>query len=220
MRVRGHLWAIGVLMLAACSGGQERLTVPSSTTASTEAPSGSTTDVATTSTSAAYTTEPVSAVDLAVAESFVDAFYSFDSAALVAVMDSAESSQPSIVFYQGWAEGANYQVVNRQSCAATAQDTAECPVTVEDDFATILEFGFNVTDTFRLTFEDGAIVAVETTSDDPPLMEEFFAWMFQNQVELFEPGGPCEGFFDGGPTPGKCAASFVAGSEEFADSKT
>jgi hypothetical protein len=54
--------------------------------------------------------------NISVAEAFIDAFYSFDPDPLLAAMTSAEESIASIVFYQGWAEGGNYQVVTRKPC--------------------------------------------------------------------------------------------------------
>ena len=54
--------------------------------------------------------------NIAVAEAFIDAFYSFNPDPLLAALASAEESIPSILYYQGWAEGGNYQVVERKPC--------------------------------------------------------------------------------------------------------
>ena len=57
--------------------------------------------------------------NLAVAEKFVDAFYSFDRAPLQAILSSAtEASRGKILFYQGWAEGGHYRVIKRSPCQA------------------------------------------------------------------------------------------------------
>ena len=53
---------------------------------------------------------------VATAESFIDAFYSYDPDLLRAALSSAEGSAASILFYQGWAEGGNYEVVKRMPC--------------------------------------------------------------------------------------------------------
>ena len=41
------------------------------------------------------------------AESFIDAFYSFDSVALNGFLNDADESATKILYYQGWAEGGN-----------------------------------------------------------------------------------------------------------------
>ena len=153
---------------------------------------------------------------LETAEEFVDAFYSYDAAALEAALDAAESSQPSIIFYQGWAQGANYRVVDRKPCTANLGDSVECAITVEDDLARALDLDFDVTDRFILTITDGDLVAVRTSSNDPEEVDQAYEWLFANEPTLLESGGPCEGFFDGGPTPGECAAAVVAGFQQFA----
>ena len=153
---------------------------------------------------------------LETAEEFVDAFYSYDPAALEDALESAESSQPSILFYQGWAEGANYRVVDRMACTPNLEDRVECAITVEDDLIKALNIDFNVTDKFFLSFTDGEIVSVRTSSNDPEAIGQAFEWVFENEPALFEPGGSCDGFFDGGPTPGECAVAVVAGFQQFA----
>jgi len=212
-----RLSLVGLVALAAC-GGDSDGSDATSTTTSTASSSTTTTTVATTTTTVQATTTTLDAANVATAEQFIDAFYSFDSEELEANMQSAQTSQGFILFYQGWAEGANYRIVERQPCRAVFDDLVRCPVTVEDDFAKTLDFGFDVTDSYAITFENGAIVSVETSSDDPPLMGTAFDWMFENKPDLFEDGQACDGFFGGGPTPGECAAAFVVGFEEFINS--
>lgn len=55
---------------------------------------------------------------------------------------------------------------------------------------------------------------------DPPISQEATLWVVENKPELGEAGGPCEGLFDGGPTPGECAEAVIAGFEEFMNSNT
>jgi hypothetical protein len=87
--------------------------------------------------------------NVAVAEAFIDAFYSFDPDPLMVAMTSAEESIPSILFYQGWAEGGNYQIVKRKPCRPDQDRTISCSITVKDDLIGALGIGFDVTDTFQ-----------------------------------------------------------------------
>ena len=154
--------------------------------------------------------------DLSTAEVFVDAFYSFDPTLLETALSSAEASKPSILFYQGWAEGGNYEIVDRMPCVTRDPDLISCSITVKDDLIGALGIEFNVTDTFLLTFADGRIVAVDTDSDDPPAFWSARDWVMENRQALIE--GPCQGYFDGGPTPGDCVRAMVRGYAEFAAS--
>lgn len=156
-----------------------------------------------------------SAGQLAAAENFIDAFYSFKSSELAPFLSSAtDDSRKEISFYQGWAKGAHYKVVRRQACRVEAVDQVACSVTVEDDLMKALRTAFNVTDTFHLSFARGSIAAITTTSDDPPAWEQGKAWVRTNRPELI--GEPCRGYFAGGPTPGDCARAMVRGLEEYA----
>ncbi len=74
--------------------------------------------------------------------------------------------------------------------------------------------GYDVTDTFHLSFAHGRIVGVRTTSDDPPQFAEALQWLGRERPELMT--GPCRGFFDGGPTPGDCVRAVVRGFRDFA----
>lgn len=44
---------------------------------------------------------------LATAEALIDAFYAFDPARLRTAMSGAPTSIPTILYYQGWAQGGN-----------------------------------------------------------------------------------------------------------------
>ena len=59
---------------------------------------------------------PTANPSLMAAEKLIDAFYSFDPAQLRAAMADAPDSQQALLFYQGWAEGGNYAILNRQPC--------------------------------------------------------------------------------------------------------
>ncbi len=146
------------------------------------------------------------------AETFVDAFYSFDPDALQAALSTAEDSIPSILFYQGWAEGGNYEVMKRMPCNVENEGTISCSITVKDDLMGALGIDFNVTDTFHLTFTDGRIVSVSNSSNDPQAYYDAQAWVEDNRPELIE--GPCKGFFSGGLTPGDCVRAMVRGYSE------
>lgn len=151
---------------------------------------------------------------LAAAEALVDAFYSFDPGRLRRAMSGAASSVPKILYYQGWAEGGNYVVVERKPCRASTADEVRCDITVRDDLIGALGTGYNVTDSFHLKFHGREIAAVRTTSNDPPEFDQALEWLRAQRPELIS--GACQGFFAGGPTPGDCARAVVKGFAEFA----
>ena len=151
---------------------------------------------------------------LAAAEALIDGFYSFDPARLRIAMSDAADSMPRILFYQGWAEGGNYKVLERRPCRVDKVDELACDIKVRDDLIAALGTGYDVTDTFHLKFQGGRIVEVQTTSDDPPEFEKAFKWLSGERPEILE--GPCKGFFDGGPTPQDCVRAVVSGFRDFA----
>ena len=150
------------------------------------------------------------------AETIIDAFYSFDSEKLKAALASAKSSIPSIVYYQGWARGGNYKIINRMPCEAKSEKLVNCSITVEDDLIGALGIDFNVTDTFEFSLHNGKIIYVKTRSDDPQLYRDANSWVKRKRPELIRE--PCRGYFTGGPTPGKCAQAMAKGFAEFAAS--
>ena len=154
--------------------------------------------------------------NLVAAEAFVDAFYSFDSAKLKNILAAAEGSIPEIAFYQGWAQGGHYRIVRRSPCRAESATTVSCSITVKDDLIGALGIDFDVTDTFHLSLPAGRITAVTTSSDDPEVFHEAKEWVKRNRADLIRE--PCRGYFDGGPTPGKCVEAMVRGFAEFAAS--
>lgn len=154
-----------------------------------------------------------SEANLAAAEAFIDAFYSFDSDRLKEALSSAQESIPEIVYYQGWAEGGNYAIVNRMPCEVKSAREARCSITVKDDLLGALGLAFQATDTFHLSFSDGKIVRVQTSSNDPELFDEALEWVRHEYPQLLS--GACLGFFDGGPTPRECAQAVVRGFAEF-----
>jgi hypothetical protein len=156
-------------------------------------------------------------VNLTAAENLIDAFYSFDRNRLTQALESAKESQPKILYYQGWAEGGNYRVVKRMPCIQDGAASAHCSITVEDDLMGALGIPFNVTDTFHVSFAEGRIVAVRTSSNDLPVFAQAFKWVHRERPESVRV--PCEGFFNGGPTPGECVRAMVRGFADFASSK-
>lgn len=158
--------------------------------------------------------EQIADPQLATAEQLIDAFYSFDPTRLRSAMANAPASIPNILFYQGWAQGGNYKILDRKPCRRGKADEVLCDVTVKDDLIAALGTGYDVTDTFHLTFEDGRIVGVRTTSNDPPEFEEALKWLGKERPEILD--GPCRGFFDGGPTPQECVRTVGSGFADFA----
>ena len=151
---------------------------------------------------------------LAAAESLIDAFYSFDRDRLALALADAPKSAPKILYYQGWAEGGNYAMLERRPCRFVEPAKASCDIKVRDDLVPALKIGFDVTDTFHLTFDGGRIVGVETSSDDPPVFKEALEWIGKERPEVLD--GPCKGFFDGGPTPQACVREVIKGFADFA----
>jgi len=150
----------------------------------------------------------------AVASKFIDAFYSFDRDSLEAILAAARGSHPSILYYQKWAECGNYEVLKRSDCIVKNDSLMICPVTVKDDLMAGLNIDFNVTDSFHITVVKGEIRSVETSSNDP---DEYYAakeWVKLNRPDLIEK--PCEGIWEGGPTPCECIQGMVTGFREFA----
>ena len=155
---------------------------------------------------------------LAAAENLIDAFYSFDPVPLRVALSDASASEPQIIYYQGWAQGGNYVVLDRKPCRFDAANEVRCDITVKDDLITALRTGYHVTDTFHLTFSDGKIVKVRTSSNDPPQMEEGFKWLRRERPDIWT--GPCRGFYAGGRTPQDCVRAVVLGFAEFTARKT
>jgi hypothetical protein len=147
--------------------------------------------------------------DLVVAERLIDAFYSFDPAQLRVAMSDAPVSQPQLLYYQGWAKGGNYAVLERKPCRHAAGDEVSCEITVRDDLIAALGTGYWVTDTFHLTLRDGRIIKVRNSSNDPPDFDQALNWVKRERPDVMT--GPCKGFFAGGPTPQDCVRAVVAG---------
>jgi len=154
--------------------------------------------------------------NLVTAESLIDAFYSFEPAALEAVLTTAAESAPTIMYYQGWAEGGNYKIVDRMPCEFVDSIVVKCSITVEDDPMLALGIDFNVTDTFTITFSENEITTVVNGSNDLQVYFDARDWVRNELPELVEE--PCQGYFNGGPTPGDCARVMAEGYRRFAAS--
>ena len=163
------------------------------------------------------TVTPPKDARLTAAERLVDAFYSFDPVRLETAMTGAEESIPRIAYYQGWAEGGHYRVVERRPCVIANEREVSCSIKVEDDLIKALGLSMHVTDTFHVTFDREKMVKVTTSSNDPPLFEEAMQWVRRERAASLEQ--PCRDFFKGGPTPGECVQMIVRGFREFAEMK-
>lgn len=150
-------------------------------------------------------------VDLA--NQFIDAFYSFNQDSLELTLLTAEGSQPSILYYQKWAECGNYKILNRFPCLEKNDSTVICPVTVKDDLMGALQLDLNVTDTFHITFKEKQILSVNTSSNDPDVYYEAKDWISQNRPALIEK--PCKDAWEGGPTPCECILATVEGLKQY-----
>lgn len=157
---------------------------------------------------------PVPSARLAAAEAFVDAFYSFDSERLKEALSAAPESVPRISYYQGWAEGGNYVVVQRMPCRVENPEFVSCAVTVRDDLFQALGMDFDVTDTFHLGFDGDRIVSARVSSNDPPEFDRAVEWVQNERAGLVEV--PCRDSFEGGRTPHACVRAMVQGLREYA----
>lgn len=149
------------------------------------------------------------------AESFVDGFYSYDLYRFRAALSSADDSAASILFYQGWAEGGNYRVVQRKPCRLDAEKSISCSIIVEDDLMGALGIDFNVTDTFHFSFVNGEIVSVSTSSNDPQAYYDAEQWVEKNRPELVDES--CQQSTETPATPHECVRGYVRGFAEFAE---
>jgi len=151
--------------------------------------------------------------NVVVANQFIDAFYSFNRDSLASILSNAIKSQPSILYYQKWAECGNYKIIFRHNCIEKNDSLVLCPITVKDDLIGALKIDFNVTDTFHLTINEGKIQFVQTSSNDPDMYRIAREWVKKNHPELIEE--PCKGIWEGGPTPCECVKAMVKGFTEF-----
>lgn len=151
--------------------------------------------------------------NIAIANQFVDAFYSFNGDSLASVLTNAVESHPLILYYQKWAECGNYKIISRHEPIMKNDSLILCPITVKDDLIGALKNDFNVTDTFHLTIIEEQIRSVQTTSNDPDMYRMAQEWVKKNHPELIEE--PCIGIWDGGPTPCECVKAYVKGFTEF-----
>lgn len=152
---------------------------------------------------------------VATAESFVEAFYSYDPDALRPVLSAADESAASILFYQGWGESGNYEVVNRAPCKLDDDATISCSITAKDDLIGALDNDFNVTDAFHLTFSNGQIVSFTASSNNPQEFYDAEEWGEKNRPELV--GKSCQRSKDRPATPGDCVREYVRGFSEFVE---
>ena len=148
------------------------------------------------------------------AEEVISAFYTFDAEKLAPLLLSAKESAPSLLFYQGWAQGGNYKVLKRHACVKINTEQVACSITVDDDLVLALKREHKVTDTFTFSFADGNIISIETSSDDEPIYRDAFEWTVQTTPALMKE--ECAGFFEDGPTPAKCARAMAKGFKRFA----
>jgi len=167
------------------------------------------------STKSGDTTDQANNTDIA--NVFIDAFYSFNRDTLASILSYAVESQPSILYYQKWAECGSYEIMQRNAFIEKNDSIILCPITVKDDLIGSLNIDFNVTDTFHLTIINGHIHSVQTSSNDPDIYYEAKEWVRLNRPELIRE--PCEGILEGGSTPCECVKAMVEGFKLFINSQ-
>jgi len=149
-----------------------------------------------------------------IAEEFVSAFYSWDATKLKNLM-TEDADTVAILYYQGWAEAANYKVKTRRPCQVEANEIV-CEITITDDFGSAM--GYEATDTFRMTFTENKISTVTFSGDDPPIFRELFQWISEKHADILT--GPCLNMFAGGETPGDCARAVAMAARAFMDERS
>ncbi len=150
---------------------------------------------------------------ITIANNFIDAFYSFNSNELLPKLKYAENSKLEILYYQGWAEGGNYEIIKRYPCEVKNDTLVICSVTVKDDLIQALELNLNVTDTFHIVIKNEKITSITTSSNDPPIFYEAEEWIRKNHPELINE--PCKGIWKEGTTPNECVRSMVKGYSKY-----
>ena len=148
-----------------------------------------------------------------VAEDFISAFYSWDATKLKNLM-TENADTVAILYYQRWAEAANYKVKTRRPCKPEAKETV-CAITVVDDFGSTMDY--EATDTFRMILTENKIFSVTFSGDDPPIFQELFRWITQKHPDIL--AGHCLNMFAGGNTPGDCARAVAKAAREFMDDR-
>ena len=85
-------------------------------------------------------------------------------------MDAGEEGE-RVLYYQAWADAANYEIQRRRPC--TSKEIAlVCQITVVDDFGETL--GYMATDTFSLVVENQKVTGVQFEGDDPLIFMKLF----------------------------------------------
>jgi hypothetical protein len=143
------------------------------------------------------------------AEEFISAFYSWDATKLKRLM-AGDADAVAILYYQGWAEAANYKVKLRRPCRIETNEIV-CATTVTDDFGSAM--GYEATDTFRLTLNRNKIAAVTFSGDDATIFQELLQWITEKHPDILT--GPCLNMFAGGTTPAACARAVAKAARDF-----
>jgi hypothetical protein len=148
--------------------------------------------------------------DLIVAERMLDTFYHFDSQALSRLLEAGEDAD-RVLYYQAWAEAANYRIKDRSACELNDEMMIVCSITVFDDFGKTLDY--TATDTFYLTVKGDKVVAARFEGDDPMIFTVLFLWIKVFRSEIFEDA--CKDMFEGGDTPAECSKAVVQAARDF-----
>ena len=158
---------------------------------------------------------PSGALELAAAEDVIDAFYSWNPVELKTALSVASQIAPDQVdralYYQAWAKAGNYVIQTRRSCESMQDSVIGCAITVTDDIGGAL--GYVATDTFLLTVMDHQIVGIDSTADDPPVLQEVFDWIARTRPDVMS--GPCRDLFAGGTTPAECVREVVQAAQDY-----
>lgn len=148
------------------------------------------------------------------AEKMVEAFYSFKPEPLAQILINAGESKKNILFYQGWAEGGNYIVMENYGCKVVEKNKIDCAITVQDDLVLALGIDFNVTDVFHLEFNAEQIISVKTSSNDPQLYHDASKWVKDQYPEKIKLS--CKGTDEYPASAKQCVQNMLSGYVEYA----
>lgn len=101
-------------------------------------------------------------------------------------------------------------MLQRQPCRLDSSSVILYSINVHNDPLQALQTGFNVTDTFHLTFENSHIMSIDTCSNDQPTYFEAKQWIETNMPEVMN--GPCDNDTN---TPSDCARAMAEGYKHF-----
>ena len=133
---------------------------------------------------------------VALAEEFIDALYAFDRDAMLAITVPRRTNiEETLLFHQGWAEGADYTLTDREPCEfreGGAYGTVVCHITAKHDLLEAVGLPDEaVPHEITVYHKDGWVTGIEIIADHPPVLDAAIAWAMDTHPELTGFSGPC-----------------------------